>query len=198
MTRLIFPFLFLSVVLSGQVSYETLVKRSRELINQNVFFFEHTTIDGLKIDSNYFKGKVTILSFFAFGCGPCYTELGLLNEISKTYSKDKYQILFLGDATEKDLRDLRAYNSKRNRKLKRKLGVDTLAFDIIADCPENPVRFIARSCKGSSEIFRVFAFPTTFFINPEGIIKEICMGFAMPRNKEFDDYFYSKLKEAEK
>lgn len=118
--------------------------------------------------------------------------------MSKTLSKENYQILLLGDATDKDLRDLRAYHSKHYGKAKRKLGVDTLAFDIVADCPENPVRFIARSCKGSTERFHVCAFPTTFFINKEGIIKDICMGFALPRNKIFDDYFYSKLKEAER
>lgn len=198
MKRLAQLLLFLFTTIHVESQTDTLMARTMRLIGKKVPDYQNITIDGKKIDSAYFMGKVTILSFFGFGCGPCYQELSLLNEISRTYSKEKYQILFLADVRAEDLRDFRAYRSKRFRKMKRKLGVDTLAFDIIADCPENRVRLLNRSCKGSTETFKVCAFPSTFFINREGIIKDICMGFAMPRNKEFDDYFYAKLREAEK
>jgi peroxiredoxin len=188
---------FLVLTLCSISQSDTLMAQTLKLIGKKVPAYQSTTIDGKQIDSSYFLGKVTILSFFGFGCAPCNQELSLLCEMSKTLPKENYQILLLGDATEKDLRDLRAYRSKDYGKMKRKLGIDTLAFDIVADCPENPVRLIMRSCKGSTETFHVCAFPTTFFINKKGIIKEICMGFALPRNKEFDAYFYSKLKEAE-
>lgn len=189
--------LFLFVAIASKSQSDTLMDYTRKLIGKKVPAYQSTTIDGKIIDSSYFKGKITILSFFGFGCAPCNQELSLLCEMSKTLPRENYQILLLGDATEKDLRDLRAYRSKDYGKMKRKLGIDTLAFDIVADCPENPVRFIARSCKGSTDTFRVCAFPTTFFINKDGVIKDICMGFALPRNKEFDAYFYSKLKEVE-
>jgi hypothetical protein len=116
----------------------------------------------------------------------------------KEYPRDKYQVLMIGDAADKDLRDLRAYKSNHYRKLKRKWGIDTLAFDMVADCPENPVKFFSKSCRGSTPVFKVYTFPTTFFINKEGIVKEICHGFAMPRNKESDEYFYAKLRGAGK
>lgn len=172
-------YLLISFFVRGQ--QDTLNFPCLKLTNKKVPLYKNTTIDGKLIDSSYFKGKVTLLTFFGFGCGPCYSELRILDEISKTYPKDKYQILFIGDATEKDLRDFRSYHSKSFAKTKRKLGVDTLAFDIIADCPDNPVRFFARSCKGSSETFNVNAFPITFFINQEGIIKEICVGFSLKK-----------------
>lgn len=191
----ILVFLFISATAKSQI--DTAVYPCLRLVNTKVPLYQSTTIDGKSIDSNYFKGKVTLLTFFGFGCGPCYSELRILDEISKTYPKDKYQILFLGDATDKDLRDLRSYHSKSYGKMKGRVGVDTLAFDMVADCPENPVRFIARSCKGSTGIFKVTAFPTTFFINSEGIIKEVCIGFSMKKDKVFDEYFYEKLKAAE-
>lgn len=197
MNRLTQIFFFIFITISVKSQSDTLTERIQQLVNKKVPPYQNTTIDGKHIDSTYFLGKITILSFFSFGCGPCYQELSILNEISKRYPKEKYQILLLGDAAEKDLRDLRAYHSKRYRKFKRKLGIDTLAFDIIADCPENPVRFIPRSCKGSSETFKVYGYPTAFFINSEGVIKQFCMGYSIPRNKIFDDYFYSKLAEAE-
>lgn len=190
--------LFLFVAIASKSQSDTIMQYTLKLIGKKVPAYQSTTIDGKTIDSSYFKGKITILSFFGFGCAPCNQELSLLCEMSKTLPRENYQILLLGDATEKDLRDLRAYRSKDYGKMKRKLGIDTLAFDIVADCPENPVRIIMRSCKGSKETFQVSALPTTFFINKEGVIKDICMGFSLPRNKEFDAYFYSKLLMAEK
>lgn len=197
MKHLLFGFAFVLLALGSKSQSDTLMEYTMSLIGKKLPAYQSKTIDGKTIDSSYFKGKITILSFYGFGCAPCNQELSLLCELSKTLPKENYQILLLGDATEKDLRDLRAYRSKDSGKMKRKLGIDTLAFDIVADCPENPVRIIMRNCKGSKESFRVSALPTAFFINKEGIIKEICMGFALPRNKEFDAYFYSKLKQAE-
>ncbi|PBQ33097.1 hypothetical protein CNR22_15355 [Sphingobacteriaceae bacterium] len=198
MKKLFFFSLLTLCGVSMRSQNDSLFKGSRVMINRAVSFFEHTTIDRRKIDSNYFKGKITILSFFGFGCGPCYTELSLLNEISKTYPKDNYQILLIGSGNEKDLRDLRAYNSKREGKRKTKLGLDTLAFDIIADCPGNSIKTLFRACNGSKESFHVDGVPTSFFINREGIIKEVCIGFSVPRTTGSDHYFLDKMKEAEK
>jgi peroxiredoxin len=190
-------FLFLFVSLGAKSQDDTLLTGCLQLIDKKVPDLQKTTIDGKRIDSAYFKGKITILTFFGFGCGPCYQELTLLDELSKTLDKEKYQILLLGDAGENDLRDFRSHESKHFAKRKRKLGIDTLAFDIVADCPENPVRLMHKSCKGSTEIFKAYAFPTTYFINREGIIKQVCLGFSLPRSKNSDEYFLSKLRDSE-
>lgn len=192
---------YLVLVFSVKAQRDTLVKADRDtifdacdrLVNKKVPVYTAVTIDGKKIDSAYFNNKVTVLTFFGFNCWPCLYELDILDEIVKEYPKDKYQVLLIGDGSDKDLRDLRAYHSKHYRKLKRKMGIDTLAFDMVADCPENPVKLFGKSCPGSTPVFKVVGFPTTFFINREGIIKEICHGFAVPRNKESDEYFLSKL-----
>lgn len=104
----------------------------------------------------------------------------------------------LGDASEKDLNDLRSRNSKTSGKWKRKLGIDTLTIDLVSDCPNNRVSFLMRTCKGAAfNTFKVYANPTTFFVNKEGIVKKVFVGFSIPRNKKDDDYFYSTLRELE-
>ncbi len=190
--------LFVTLAFSVNAQSDTLYDASLKLLNKKVPTYTTVTIDGKKVDSTYFLGKVTILTFFSFNCGPCLYELDILDEIVKKYPREEYQVLMIGGAADKDMRDLRAYRSNRYGKLKRKWGIDTLAFDMVADCPKNPVKFFSKSCRGSTPIFGVHSFPRTFFINKEGIIKEICFGFAIPRDKEFDEYFYAKLREAEK
>lgn len=183
---------------SYQAQEDTTTYPAYKLINQKVPVLNKKSIDGIVIDSNYFKNKITILTFFGFGCGPCYSELRLLDEIRKKYPREKYQILLIGDSSENDLMDLRSKQSKKNRKIKRKLGLDSLAFDMVADCPDHPVKPFSKSCKGSTDTFYVTALPSTFFINENAVIKSFCHGFSMGRDKIWDDYFYSKLQEAEK
>ena len=77
------------------------------------------------------------------------------------------------------------------------MGIDSLAYDLVADCPDNPVKLIHRGCAGSGQIFKVTATPTTFFINRGSVISDVCIGFSMRRDSIWDAYFYSKIKNAE-
>jgi peroxiredoxin len=191
-------YFLLGYIACARSQSDTITEHSLQWVGKKVPPYQSTTIDGKRIDSTYFKNRITILCFFSFNCSPCRHELSLLSELGKTLPKEKYQILLLGDATEKDLRDLRAYHARTSGKWKRRLGIDTLAFDIVSDCPDNPVRAIMRSCRGATvATFKVYGNPTTFFINQQGIIKKVSIGFAVPRSKRDDDYFYSLLKEAE-
>lgn len=178
---------------------DTLLDSPLRWIDKKVPAYQSVTIDGKHIDSNYFKGKITIICFFGFNCAPCRQELSLLSDLDKNISKEKCQILMLGDASEKDLNDLRSRNSKTSGKWKRKLGIDTLTFDLVSDCPNIRVSLLMRACKGAAiNTFKVYANPTTFFVNQEGIVKKVFVGFSIPRNKKDDEYFYSTLKELEK
>lgn len=69
---------------------------------------------------------------------------------------------------------------------------------MVADCPENSVKLFRKSCIGSQKLFKLTAFPTTFFIHIYAEIKSLCVGFSLSRDKIWDDYFYSKLQEAKK
>lgn len=196
MKRSFFFYLFLATFAYIAAQNDSVVERPLQMIGKKVPVWEKVTVDGKQIDSNYFKGKVTVLNFFSFGCAPCLKELRILDEISRTISKDDCQILLVGDADEKAVRDLRAYKSRNFGKYKRKMGIDTLAFDMIADCPGSPLRFIHRGCMESPEQFMVNGTPTTFFINREGTIKKVCIGFPMRSDESSDAYFYALLKEA--
>lgn len=41
--------------------------------------FELTTVDGQHLSNAMFKGKVTLIDFFAYACGPCIEEMPALN-----------------------------------------------------------------------------------------------------------------------
>ncbi|WP_109126363.1 TlpA disulfide reductase family protein [Dyella sp. C11] len=41
--------------------------------------FELTTVDGRPVSNAMFKGKVTLIDFFSYGCGPCLDEIPALN-----------------------------------------------------------------------------------------------------------------------
>lgn len=158
--------------------------------------FQASTIDGKMIDSNYFKRKITILCFYSFNCGPCRYELRLLASLAKRLDKNKYQILMIADASEEDLRDLRKTQSKANKRWKKKMGIDTLAMDIVTECPKNKAKFIMAACSGSiSSLFFVKGTPTTFLIDPKNIVKHIIIGF--PLKKVEDTYFDTYIKELE-
>ena len=90
MKRSVLALQFLFWLLVAGAQRDTADYPCLRLVNGKVPFFETTTIDGKKIDSSYFSGKITILAFFGFGCGPCYSELRLLDEISKTKPRDQY------------------------------------------------------------------------------------------------------------
>ena len=198
MNRLTIIYFLVLTNVFGQAQKDTLLYSPLRWLDKKIPAYQSVAIDGKLIDSNYFKGKTTIICFFGFNCGPCRQELSLLSELDKNISKEKFQILMLGDASEKDLNDLRSRNSKTSGKWKRKLGIDTLTFDIVSDCPNIRVSFLMRTCKGAAfNTFKVYAIPTTFFVNKEGIVKKVFVRFSIPRNKKDDDYFYSTLRELE-
>ena len=63
--------------------------------------FTVTTYGGQKVKLADLKGDVIILNFWATWCGPCKTELPLLEGVFKAYSKYGFQVLAV--ATEDSL-----------------------------------------------------------------------------------------------
>jgi peroxiredoxin len=64
--------------------------------------FTAKTMDGKTIDSTYFKGKVTILSFWMKTCGPCIAEIPGLDKIKEKFGTDKVNYLAIGRCDEAD------------------------------------------------------------------------------------------------
>ena len=118
--------------------------------------FNLQTLDGKSITLETFRGKPFVLNFFASWCDPCRDEMPLINELAARGDKEGYRVL--GVAVE----DTRAAVTRIQQR-------SQLVFPIALDL-NNTVK---RS-------YRIFGPPATFFIDGQGIIRDIGAGAAHP------------------
>ena len=110
-------------------------------------------LDGKPITLAALRGKVVWLNFFASWCPPCQQETPILRSFAATYRDRGLELVGIS-VQETTPTDVKAY-AERYR-----LGY-TIGFD------------------GSGEIlraYRVFALPTQFFIDTNGVIQHIVSG----------------------
>jgi cytochrome c biogenesis protein CcmG, thiol:disulfide interchange protein DsbE len=114
--------------------------------------FDLITLEGKAAGLSSLRGKPLVLSFFASWCDPCREEMPLINDLAARAAKEGYQVL--GVAVE----DSRAAVTEFARESK-------LVFPIALDL--NSV--VKRS-------YRIFGPPATFFIDGQGVIRDIVLG----------------------
>lgn len=114
--------------------------------------FDLRTLDGNSISLQSFHGKPLVINFFASWCDPCREEMPLINELASKSAKDGYTVL--GIAVE----DTRAAVTEFAREAK-------LVFPIALDLNSRVKR-----------TYRIFGPPATFFIDSQGVIRDIVLG----------------------
>jgi cytochrome c biogenesis protein CcmG, thiol:disulfide interchange protein DsbE len=115
--------------------------------------YQLNDLDGKPITLGALRGKVVWLNFFASWCPPCQQETPILRSLANTY-RDRGLVVVGISVQETTPTDVKAY-AERYR-----LGY-TIGFD------------------GSGEVlraYRVFALPTQFFIDVNGVIREVVSG----------------------
>ena len=113
--------------------------------------FEALTLDEETLNLSELRGKTVLINVFASWCGPCRAETPELVELAKGESNDLLVIgLNLGETPE---------------------AIDTYRQDFNVPYPLLP------DADGSlMEIFRPIGLPTSWFIDPEGVIRYIHTG----------------------
>ena len=114
--------------------------------------FNLQTLDGKSITLETFRGKPFVLNFFASWCDPCRDEMPLINELAARGDKEGYRVL--GVAVEDTRAAVLEYSKEAN-----------LLFPIALDL-NNVVK---RS-------YRIFGPPATFFIDGQGVIRDMVPG----------------------
>jgi len=110
-------------------------------------------LENKKLRLSDFRGKVVLLNFWACWCGPCRVEMPSMEEVYRELKDRGFEIV--------------AVNLDRGgpEKVKRFVSDYKLTFPILLDSyGENAVRY------------RVAALPTSFILDPNGVIREIVIG----------------------
>ncbi|MGZ9187999.1 MAG: TlpA family protein disulfide reductase [Candidatus Binatia bacterium] len=124
---------------------------SAPLVGTAAVPFDLKTLEGKAAGLETFRGKPLVINFFASWCDPCRDEMPLINELSAK-AVGNYQVL--GIAVE----DSRAAVSEYAKEAK-------LVFPIVLDLNSTVKR-----------AYRIFGPPATFFIDRQGIIRDIVIG----------------------
>jgi cytochrome c biogenesis protein CcmG, thiol:disulfide interchange protein DsbE len=114
--------------------------------------FDLKSLDGKPVGLANFRGKPLIMNFFASWCDPCRDEMPVVNELASKGAKDGYSVL--GIAVE----DTRAAITEFSKEAK-------LVFPIALDLNSTVKR-----------AYRIFGPPATFFIDAQGVIREVVLG----------------------
>jgi peroxiredoxin len=170
MKPILFFLLFIPGLLSSQssktISYQEGIDHCLELVAQHQkedpekFFmaqpncllgvkvpeFSATTMEGRKITSGYFKGKITVLNFWTISCPPCIAEIPGFNALVDQYGNGMVQFLAIGNDSDAEVKKF---------------------------LEQHPWKFnqVSNGMLLQMEIFQLRSgYPTTFVINREGII----------------------------
>lgn len=95
------------------------------------------------------KGKYVLLDFWAVWCGPCLSEIPALKDLYKKTDKDKFEIIgIVGDSSADALKKI--------------IEKDSITWPQILSTESNKIK----------EVYGISGYPTTYLIDPEGIIIE--------------------------
>jgi peroxiredoxin len=115
--------------------------------------FQLQDLDGNPVTLASLRGKVVWLNFFASWCPPCQQETPILRRLADTYRDRGLEIVGIS-VQETTAADVKAYADRYQLRY-------TIGFDRSGD--------VLRE-------YRVFALPTQFFIDTDGVIRQVVSG----------------------
>ena len=114
--------------------------------------FQLTDTDGQSVSLSGFKGEPVLLNFWATWCGPCRMEMPYIQEVYNRRSEHGVVVLSIniGESLTRVEEFMQDYN---------------LSFPVLLDFEGNV-----------AERYNVGGIPTTYFIDSEGIIRDMQIG----------------------
>jgi peroxiredoxin len=116
--------------------------------------FELVTMDDEIVQLSNLRGKVVLVNFWASWCPPCRSEMPAMQQIYTEYGPDEFVILAINNGRQDNPSDAEQFVNEKG-----------LTFPILLD-----------SDGLVSALYQVHSLPTSFFIDREGIIREIVIG----------------------
>jgi cytochrome c biogenesis protein CcmG, thiol:disulfide interchange protein DsbE len=109
------------------------------------------TLDGETVRLSDFRGRPVILNFWASWCGPCRTEIAALQD---AWRKVEGDAVIIGVDVQEDAQIVSAFATERG-----------MTYPLVLDLAGEVNR-----------TYRVYALPTTYFIDANGIVSELYTG----------------------
>ncbi len=117
-------------------------------------------LDGNQINLSQFRGQPVILNLWASWCKPCQAEMPALENVYQKLNDQGLVILAVNITSQDQELNVREF-----------LVNSMLTFTVLLD-REGEVE----------ELYWVKAFPTTYFIDQEGVIRSVVIGGPMPES----------------
>ena len=122
--------------------------------------FELALLDGELVNSADLEGRIAVLHFWGTWCGPCVVEMPEYQEFDKHYREDP------------EVRVLSISNDDTNEIIEDYLARNDFDFAVLVD-------------EGYSERAGVTAWPTTWFVDRDGLVRFVKTGTALRLEEEF-------------
>lgn len=173
------------------------------LLNKSMPLLPAKTLDGVTVDEQYFKGKVTIVSFMYIGCPPCMNEISLLNKFIDDYAGKDLQVLCVAVQTRNQMLEFNTSDTGTYGALRKAMKIEPIRYAIQPACPDGPnniqlsinggdtIKKIGYQCPDITEKYGITAYPTVFLVDKKGIIRAIKKGGPGEKN---DMWFYDMWK----
>jgi peroxiredoxin len=116
--------------------------------------FELVTIDGETVRLTDLRGRVVLINFWASWCPPCRSEMPAMQQTHVEYGPEDFVILAVNNLRQDDLADAERFVIEKG-----------LTFPILLDTDGQV-----------SALYQVHSLPTSFFVDQDGIIREIVIG----------------------
>ncbi|MCM3588048.1 redoxin domain-containing protein [Mesobacillus maritimus] len=117
--------------------------------------FSLVDLEGNEVQLSDYRGKKLLVNFWATWCPPCKDEMPYMQEMYEKYQDDGFEILAVNSTiTEKSKEDVAKFISDYE-----------LTFTIPMD-EKNRV----------SSDYEIMAYPTSYFIDSDGVIRSITVG----------------------
>jgi len=123
--------------------------------------FTLTSLTGGRVSSKAFRGKVAVINFWGTWCGPCVAEMPELQKFDEKYRNDPGVAVYTVDYNDPSPDDVRTWMTKHK-----------YDFPVLLD-------------DGYVTRVGVQAFPTTWFVDPQGKIDFVKVGWSASLEEEF-------------
>jgi cytochrome c biogenesis protein CcmG/thiol:disulfide interchange protein DsbE len=120
--------------------------------------FTLTSLDSQDIGLANLKGKPVILNFWASWCPPCKAEMAAFQEAFQEYGGSDLQIIAINSTNQDSLSDVLRFIEEHG-----------ISFPI----PLDQTGAVSRD-------YLIHSLPTTYFIDKNGVIKEVIIGGPIP------------------